>query len=64
MRTKRAKRRTMGKKIWLFICIQETLILRESFCHRRGEISHFKHPRVSAVNRMATQTPGLLEGKK
>ena len=64
MCTNCVQRRTMGKKMWLFICIQEILVLRKSLFHRRGEISHFKHPRVSAVNRMATPPTRTFRGKK
>ena len=40
------------------------LVLRKSFFHRRGEISHFKHPRVSAVNHMATPSTRTFRGEK
>ena len=61
---KRTQRKRMGEKMWLFICIQEILVLRKSFFHRRGQISHFNHPRVSSVNRMATLPPGTFRGEK
>ena len=42
---------------WLYI--QEILFLRKSYIHPPfhvswGEISHFKHPHISAVNHMST----------
>jgi len=61
---KRAQRSTTGKKIWLSMhprnFVNETIVrtsLRTSPLHvSRGEILHFKYPRVSTVNHLATLT--------
>ena len=46
------------KKNWTKSSVRTTVrtYLRPCLHVNRGEISHFKHPRVSAVNRMATRT--------
>ena len=61
----RAQRSTMGKKIWK-IYESKKFWFRQNLPYgrlplyvSRGEILHFKHPRVSAVNGMATRRLGL-----
>ena len=53
----------MGKKIWLSMYSRnfgsEKIVctfVRPPLHVSRGEILHFKHPHVSAVNRLATRT--------
>ena len=52
----------MGKKIWLSMNPRNfgSRKITRTYVHplhvSRGEILHFKYPRVSAVNRIATQT--------
>ena len=61
----RAQRSTMGKKIWK-IYASKKFWFRQILPYgrlplyvSRDEILHFKHPRVSAVNGMATRRLGL-----
>ena len=61
----RAQRSTMGKKIWK-IYASKKFWFRQNLPYgrlplyvSRDEILHFKHPRVSAVNGMATRRLGL-----
>ena len=62
---KRPQGSTMGQKIWLSLRPKKIMVLKKSSMRTyirppiyvsRGEISRYKHPRVSAVNRIATQT--------
>ena len=55
----------MGKKIWLSMhprnfgsekIVRTRPYVRPPIHVSRGEILHFKYPRVSAVNRIATRT--------
>ena len=65
-RARSAQRSTMGKEIWLSVHPRNfNLVLRKSSVRlyvrpplyvSRSEILHFKYPRVSVVNRIATRT--------
>ena len=56
---------TTSVRKFAYLCIQEILVLRKSSVSTserppihvsEGEILHFKHPHVSAVNRIPTKT--------